>query len=197
VYEINRTLRRVLRDFPEETLHAAISSEVRWRWRDGRTGLALNPKTYDLILSAPLHLRQAGSSLLLSREYLRLAKSRLAPDGVLAVYSNEGSPAQARLIQRTLAELFAYRVTWNDGLLTVASDRPITSDRQRMAERLKLPDRLYREAAQLDQSMQSSGGLFHGFDGERYVQVQADRVVTDDQPLIEYPGLADRWVGRR
>ena len=66
-----------------------------------------------------------------------------------------------------------------------------------MAERLKLPDRLYREAAQLDASMQASGGIFQGFDGQRYVGVQADRVVTDDQPLIEYPELANRWVGVR
>jgi spermidine synthase len=197
VYEINHTLQRVLRDFPEETLHATTTPGVHWRWRDGRTGLALNLATYDIILSAPLYLRQAGSSLLLSREYLRLVKSRLAPDGVLAVYSNEGSPAQTRMIQRTLAELFRHRVTWNDGLLTVASDQPIMKDRQRMAERLNLPDRLYREAAQLDESMRPSGGLFQGFDGERHVGVQADRVVTDDQPLIEYPELADRWVGTR
>jgi spermidine synthase len=184
-------------DYPEGTLHSIATPGIRWMWQDARTGMALDQTTYDIILSAPLYLRQAGSSLLLSREYLRLAKSRLAPDGVLAVYSDEGSPAQTRLIQRTLAELFSHRVTWFDGLITVASDRPITLDLQAMAQRLTLPDRLYREAAGLDSSMRATGGLFQLFDAERNVENQADRVVTDDHPLIEYPALADLWVGFR
>jgi spermidine synthase len=197
VYEINHTLKRVLRDYPEGTLHATTTPGVHWQWRDGRTGLALTLKTYDIILSAPLYLRQAGSSLLLSREYLKLAKSRLAPGGVMVVYSNEGSAAQVRLIQRTLAEVFQYRVTWNEGLLTVVSDQPIKVDRQRLAERLSLPDRLYREAAQLDAATQQDGGLLKGFDAERYTRNQADRIITDDQPLVEYPELVEQWVGAR
>jgi spermidine synthase len=195
VYEIDHTLQRVLRDYPEESLNAATTPNVHWTWGDARTGMALNPQTYDIILSAPLYLRQAGSSLLLSREYLRLAKSRLRPDGILAVYSNEGSPAQTRLIQSTLASLFPYRVTWYDGLLTLASDQPIRITEDRLRERLAKPDRLYREAAALDVSLQSHGGLWAWYDGDRYAQALADRVVTDDQPLVEYPELADAWVG--
>jgi hypothetical protein len=195
VYEINHTLERVLRDFPAESLHATTLPRVSWRWLDARTGMALDETRYDIILSAPLYLRQAGSSLLLSREYLRLVKSRMAPGGVLAVYSNEGAPAQTRLVQSTLAELFAYRVTWYDGLVTIASDEPIEGMQERLLERLQRPDRLYREAALLDGSLQEEGGLYGWFDGDAYAQELADRVVTDDQPLIEYPELAERWVG--
>lgn len=193
-YEINHTLQRVLRDYPAQTLHALASPAIRWIWQDARTGMALDPTQYDIILSAPLYLRQAGSSLLLSREYLRLVKSRLAPGGVLAVYSNEGSPAQTRLVQSTLAELFAYRVTWNDGVVTVASDHPMTLTRRELHQRLQLPDRLYREGAELDASLRGEGGLFGWYDGEAYAEDLADRVITDDQPLIEYPDLAERWV---
>lgn len=193
-YEINHTLRRVLEDYPEQTLNSAKSPAIRWIWQDARTGMALDPTRYDIILSAPLYLRQAGASLLLSREYLRLVKSRLAPDGVLAVYSNEGSPAQTRLVQSTLAELFAYRVTWNDGVVTVASDHPMTLTRRQLHHRLQRPDRLYREAAALDASLADAGGLFGWYDGEAYAEDVADRVITDDQPLIEYPELAERWV---
>jgi hypothetical protein len=96
-----------------------------------------------------------------------------------------------------LADVFAYRITWAEGLLTVASDRPIVVERDRMLERLKLPDRLYQEAAGLDTSLKESGGLLQLFDGDRHVGLQADRVITDDQPLIEYPLLADQWVGYR
>lgn len=195
-YEINHTLRRVLRDYPEGCLRR-YNEPVDWRWRDARTGLALDDTQYDVILSAPLYLRQAGSSLLLSREYLRLVKSRLAPGGTIAVYSNEGSPAQTRLVQATLAELFAYRVTWFDGLVTVASDHPIALTPEAFQARLKLDDRLYAEARILDSELRHKGGLWSWYDGERVTSELADRVITDDQPLVEYPDLADAWVGTR
>ncbi|MEQ1501082.1 MAG: hypothetical protein ABMB14_02580, partial [Myxococcota bacterium] len=194
VYEIDHTLQRVLRDYPDETLHAATTPTVRWIWQDARTGMALDPTTYDVILSAPLYLRQAGSSLLLSKEYLRLAKSRLNPGGVLAVYSNEGSPAQTRLVQRTIAALFQYRVTWYDGLVTVASDRPLALDRGALAVALARPDPLFREARDLDASLVPAG-LFGWYDGDGYTTALADREITDDQPLVEYPELAELWVG--
>jgi spermidine synthase len=198
-YEINHTLRRVLRDYPEQTLHASDAPNVRWIWQDARTGLALDETRYDVILSAPLYLRQAGSSLLLSREYLRLVKSRLRPGGVLAVYSNEGSPAQVRLVQRTLSELFAHRVTWYDGIVTVASDSEITVPAEALAAFLARPDRLAAEARRLDAELRAEGGdgLYGLYEGERYTGVVGDQVITDDQPLVEYPELAERWVGVR
>lgn len=196
-YEINHTLRRVLRDYPDGCLRT-YNERVDWRWQDARTGLALDPTQYDVILSAPLYLRQAGSSLLLSREYLRLLKSRLAPGGTVAVYSNEGSEAQTRLVQATLAELFAYRVTWYDGLVTVAADHPITLTEDELRARLQLPDRLYTEARWLDTQLPpSKRGLWGWYDGERVTTELADQVITDDQPLVEYPDLADERVGVR
>lgn len=194
-YEINHTILRVLQDHPERTLNALTSPDIAWRWQDARTGMALDEKRYDVILSAPLYLRQAGSSLLLSREYLRLLKSRLREGGVVAVYSNEGSDAQTRLVQRTLSELFAYRVTWFDGLVTVASDSPIEVTEERLERRLKRPDRLYQEARLLDAQLSDEGGLWGWYDGDATARVLADRPITDDQPLVEYPELAERWVG--
>jgi spermidine synthase len=170
-------------------------ARVDWRWQDARTGLALDPTVYDVILSAPLYLRQAGASQLLSREYIRLVKSRLAPDGVVVVYSNEHSPPQARLVQATLAEAFAHRATWHDGLITVASDRPIALTKKALRERLSRPDRLFTEARSLDASMRDRGGLWKWYEGEKRVRDLADRVITDDQPLLEYLELAERWVG--
>ena len=194
-YEINHTLKRVLRDYPEETHHVLANPIMRWMWQDARTGLALDATTYDIILSAPLYLRQAGSSLLLSKEYLALAKSRLAPGGVLAVYSNEDAAAQSRLVQRTIAEVFDYRVTWYEGLVTIASDHPIAITEERFRERLALPDRLYQQAVGFDRSLSAEGGLRVWYDGDRFATELADRPITDDQPLVEYPELAERWVG--
>jgi protein-L-isoaspartate O-methyltransferase len=194
-YEIDHTLQRVLRDYPAQTLRAATTPGIKWIWQDARTGLALDETQYDIILSAPLYLRQAGSSLLLSREYLRLAKSRLKPGGVLGVYSNEGSDAQTRMIQRTIAEQFAYRITWFDGIVTIASDQPIDLEKADLDAALTRPDHLFEEARILDEELRDEGGLWGLYDGRRYTRPIADRAITDDQPLVEYPDLAEQWVG--
>lgn len=193
-YEINHTLLRVLRDYPDGTRGSLHDPQIRWLWQDARVGLALDETQYDILLSAPLHLRQAGSSLLLSVEYLRLAKSRLAPGGVLAVYSNEGSPAQTAMIQRTIAEVFPYRATWYDGTVTVAADHPVTLTQERLAERLSFSDRLYREARALDEELASEGGLWGLYDGVEHTKAVADTPIRDDHPLLEYPELAERRV---
>jgi len=196
-YEINHTLRRVLEDYPDQTLGALHNPRIRWIWQDARTGLALDETTYDVILSAPLHLRQAGSSLLLSTEYLRLVKSRLSPGGIVAVYSNEGSEAQTLLVQRTVAEHFRYQVSWYDGVVTLASDEPIHFDRAMLAQRMTRPDRLYRELASLDAQLKEEGtvdGVWSWYDGPLDEGMVADFPITDDHPLVEYPELADQLV---
>jgi len=193
-YEINRTLKRVLEDLPGRTLDALHHRSLRWIWHDARTGLALDETRYDIILSAPLHLRQAGSSLLLSREYLRLVKSRMAEGGVLAVYSNEGPGAQTLLVQATLAEAFAYRTSWYDGIVTVASDRPITVTPELLEARMQRDDLLYRQMRSLDAELADEGGLYALWDDEEYTQIIGDHVILDDWPLVEHPEVADALV---
>ena len=193
-YEINRTLKRVLQDLPGQTLGALSHRSLRWIWQDARTGLALDETRYDIILSAPLHLRQAGSSQLLSQEYLRLVKSRLKPGGVLAVYSHEGNEAQAMLVQSTLAAAFAHRTTWLEGLITVASDRPIRMDRGLLASRMAREDPLYQQMRALDHKLQEEGGVFALWDGAGAKLQTGDKVITDDWPLLEYPDVAKALV---
>ena len=106
-YDINHTLRPFLATYPRETLGVGTDSRVHLIWQDGRSGLALNPKKYNLITQQPLYLKQAGSSILLSREYLKLAQARLKPGGVIAIYSNaEGNREAALLIRQTTQSVF-------------------------------------------------------------------------------------------
>ncbi len=191
-YEINRTLRRVVTDRADQTLDALNHPQIDWRWHDARTGMALDESRYDVILSAPLHLRQAGSSMLLSREYLGLVKSRLRPGGVVAVYANEGEPAQALLVQRTLAEMFAHRVSWYDGIVTVASDSPISVTEASLEAWMRRDDPLAQQMRLLDQRMRDAdeGTLFDLYDGDGAVDVVGDLAITDDWPLLEYPDIA-------
>ena len=192
-YEINTTLRRVLSDMPAQTLGALHHPQLHWIWQDARTGLALNTAQYDIILSAPLHLRQAGSSLLLSQEYLRLVKSRLKPDGVVAIYSNEGVDAQNHLIQRTVSEAFADRTTWHDGLVTVASDHPIVTDESHLLARMQSPGALFEQMRLLDRDERAQGrpGLIGQWDGPS-APAETTLSITDDWPLIEYPTVAEQ-----
>ncbi|MEC8422380.1 MAG: hypothetical protein VX000_01315, partial [Myxococcota bacterium] len=196
-YEINTTLRDLLRERPGETLHSLENPRINWMWRDARSGLALNEKRYDLIMSAPLLLRAAGSSTLLSLEYLDLVKSRLRPGGVVVVYANEGWYEQYLLIQRTLAERFRHRVTWKDGLVTVCSDEPIDMPRDWYEARMAGTDRFAQElriadaVARRDGSSEGFWGLYGADEGIEWI---ADRPITDDDPLLEYPEFAENAV---
>src|SRR5262245_36193886 len=65
-YEINHTLEPFLAAYDRETLGVRRNPKVRILWQEGRTGLALTDRQYDVITQQPLYLKQAGSSLLLS-----------------------------------------------------------------------------------------------------------------------------------
>lgn len=196
-YEINRTLQGLLTDWHDWTLGSIYHPDITWIWNDARTGLALNEQKYDLIMSAPLLLRAAGSSSLVSLEYLDLLKSRLEPDGVVVVYTNEGEAGQSLLVQRTLAERFAYRVSWKNGLMTVCSDRPIDFDEPTLRRRMAVDDTFGRELRRFDKKMRDAGvegGAWGRYDGSIDREPVGDRPVTDDDPLLEYPEMVERLV---
>jgi spermidine synthase len=195
-YEINHTLEKIFSMFPDQTLRSAENPNIHVRWRDGRSGLALDPKQYDIIISAPLHLRAAGTSILLSREYLELAKKRLKKNGVLTLYSHEGRPEQAELVRATVRSVFPYVETFSNGLITVASDTPIEITDRSINERLQRDDPLYSEMAKYNAFLlsQQKGGLFARFDSERLPIRPSKYLVTDDHPLVEYPKITARLL---
>ena len=196
-YEINRTLREVLETFPDGTLHVADLDNVTIYWEDARTGMALREKQYDIIISAPLHLRQAGSSLLLSREYMALAKSRLAPGGVFALYSFEGVAAQAVLIKNTVDSLYPYSRTFLNGTLTTASERPIDVRPASVRARFGRDDAFYREVESYHRQSRAMGDpLFNVIDRRVRRPALNDYWVTDDHPLVEYPEIATQLLRR-
>lgn len=195
-YEINRTLAEILRLYPERTLYSATHPRIRIRWQDGRSGLALDSKQYDLIISAPLHLRAAGSSNLLSREYLELARSRLKKNGVMALYSQEGLPEQSEIIRATVRSVFAYSETFMQGVLTVASDTPIEITPALVRERLERSDPLYREMAEYDRHLRlhEKARLIDRFDSDRLPVRSSRYLVTDDHPLVEYAAVTAKLL---
>ncbi len=195
-YDINRGLEEILHAFPMGTLEIARNPRVRLLWQDGRSGLALRPERYDLITQQPLYLKQAGSSVLLSREYFRLVQRRLRQGGVFAIYSNSlGNPAQSRIVRETAASVFRDCVTFDDGYAIVCSDEPIVATEESFRTRIAAGDLLGLEMAAYDAAAAASGGrtLFRRLDA-RHAEEPTGWVVTDDHPLVEYPGWSTALV---
>jgi spermidine synthase len=198
-YEINHTLRAILREYPKGSLGVAELPNIEIRWQDGRSGMALDLKKYDLIISAPLYFRQAGSSILLSREYMELVRSRLKENGVFAFLSREGGPPQSRLTQTTVRSVFRYVKTFKKGLLSTASDFPIKITPEEISKRLARKDPFYREMARQDRKLRKEGtakGLYGLFDAGRSGLAPSPYAITDDHPLIEYPNVTQKLLGR-
>ena len=103
---------------------------------------------------------------------------------------------QRLLVQRTLAELFAHRVSWYDGLVTICSDAPIEVDEAILDAWMARPDVLSQQMRVLDASLRAEGrgGLIGLYDGADALPLVADRPITDDWPLLEYPALAEAIV---
>lgn len=195
-YDLNRELTSLLAAYPRGTLGIASNERVHIRWMDGRSGLALHDDRYDLITQQPLYLKQAGASLLLSREYFELVKRRLKPGGIFAIYSNaRGNEAQAHLVRETAAAVFPHVLTFKKGYMVLASESPMAPSEASFRKRMEVGDRVAREMAAYDEA-----AVKHG--GERLIQMVdatatwqgGGYLITDDHPLVEYPGWAKRLV---
>lgn len=96
---------------------------------DGRSFLQGTSETFDLILSEPSNPWLAGISSLFTREFYRLAREKLNPDGILAqwIQAYAFSPDDYGLIVRTVLSVFPdarlVRVTDRDTILLAYSSR--------------------------------------------------------------------------
>ena len=76
---------------------------------DGRRLLEWTPERYDLItIDPPPPVAAAGSSLLYSKEFYELAKSKLQPDGILAQWLPGGDAETRASVTKAIKESFPY-----------------------------------------------------------------------------------------
>ena len=190
-YEIFTELEQVLRDYPDETLGVIDNPKIKILWQDGRSGLALSDKRYDMITQAPLYVQQAGSSLLLSEEHFQMVKRRLKPGGLFCIYAYTfDNRAQAQLIRKTLASVFEHRMSFGGGYLMIASERPFTYDRASIERHLADDPLLRAECERV-----GIDNLLRYVDEDTADWSSGDLLITDDHPIIEYPDLATWLVG--
>ncbi|MCB9871217.1 MAG: hypothetical protein H6837_15280 [Planctomycetes bacterium] len=189
-YEINHTLKHLLRRHPEGTLNVATNPKIRVIWQDARSGMALNTRKYDVISQQPLWLMQAGSSILLSREYMQLVASRLKPGGIFAIYCNSPSPEQKLVVRKTAASVFRYRESFGEGYCLIVSNDPIEfSEEKILARAAREEDPFWREL--------SAGKIPLGYDAERLEWEDCPILITDDHPVVEYTEEVIRMVRSR
>ncbi|MEM6793439.1 MAG: fused MFS/spermidine synthase, partial [Acidobacteriota bacterium] len=188
-YEIVRTVGDVILAFPKESLGLANHDKIRVWWEDARAGLRRRDQQYDIITQSPLYLDQAGSSFLLSKQYLELVRSRLKEGGIAGIYCNSmGNAEQALIVRTTVSEVFEHYESFGRGYFILASDRPIDLSLENLRSKLVPGDPISEDIRLLGVEWVSSG-----FDRPRLDWESSPYLVTDDHPLIEWPNYA-RWL---
>ena len=168
---------------------------------DGRRFLRRTEKKFDLItIDPPPPVEASGSSLLYSREFYRLIKTRLKDDGILQTWFPVGEKLTYEAIARAIADEFPYVRIYhsieNFGYHFSASMQPI--------EKPGVGDFIARmpEGAREDMLEWADGQSLEAYVGsilEREIPLQNalnpdPRVcVTDDQPYNEYFLLRRTW----
>jgi len=170
---------------------ASSSSRLQIRMRDGRRELLQNAQHYDLITLEPPPPSAAGVVNLYSRDFYKLAVTRLQPNGLFAQWLplTTQNDYDTRSLVRSFLDVFPYATLWTTELhemLLIGSLSPIELDMNRVKEHFNQP--LVSEALK-EVGIASPAALLAtwvtGREGlERYAG--AAPPVTDDRPRIEY-----------
>lgn len=159
---------------------------------DGRHHLLVHEQQYDVITAEPPPPTHAGVVNLYSREFYRLAKSRLASGGVITQWLPvfELSDAEVRaMIAAFVAELkhTALLYGYREHLILIGSQSPLVIDPLRVQEVASDPS--------VARNLQRSGigdlddvlGSVLATDAELRRAARGSLAVTDDRPSIQYP----------
>jgi spermidine synthase len=161
---------------------------------DGRQHLQMQPPAhYDLITLEPPPIAHAGVAALYSREFYRLARSRLAPGGYLTQWlpAYQVPAATSLAMTRAFLDVFPQSVLLSGmqaELLLVGTTAPaITIDPDRIAMALARRPDVAADLRRLDLgSVTEIVGTFVG-SADTMKRATRDSVpVTDDRPLQEY-----------
>jgi spermidine synthase len=159
---------------------------------DGRHHLIVHEQRYDVITAEPPPPNHAGVANLYSREFYRLAKSRLSPGGVITQWLPEFelSTHEVRAMIAAFASEFEHTALlygYKGHLILIGSQSPLAIDTARARQSAAQPA--------LAHNLQRSGigdlddvlGSVVMTDAELRREVRGVPPVTDDLPSIQYP----------
>lgn len=162
---------------------------------DGRRFLARTARTFDLItIDPPPPVEAAGSSLLYSQQFYELARTRLAPGGIL----QQWFPGEERIVRQAVArsitnvfpQVRAFRSIEGWGIHFLASMQPITVP---TAEEFvaRMPEAARRDLLQWNEEFPillvvENGILRREIDVRWLLDADERIAITDDRPFNEY-----------
>lgn len=161
---------------------------------DARSALQLDRTRYDVIVSEPSNPWVAGIATLYTPEFFRIAKSRLADDGIFCQWIQLYQlplPIVAGIV-RSLREVFPHVHVWFGGtsdLVVLASARPISYDHEWITRLLTPGGELYalgQEWLSLDSPDQYFGRMLLGDSGVARLITRATFNHTDNRPRLEF-----------
>jgi len=172
---------------------------------DGRRFLARTRQKFDVIvIDPPPPLEAAGSSLLYSREFYEMIKSRLAPHGIVQGWLSEGRTDTEQAIYRSFRESFPFvecflALNYN-GVHMLGSLEPISvgaTDELIKAMPLSARDDLLEWSESRDLAADLDTVLGRIVIESTLLNPDASVRITDDRPYNEYFLLRQFFPSRR
>src|SRR6266540_398224 len=161
---------------------------------DARSAFQLDRERYDVIVSEPSNPWVAGIATLYTPEFFRIAKARLADDGVFCQWIQLYQlplPVVAGIV-RSLQAVFPHIHVWFGGtadLIVLASARPLTYDHDWLTLLLRPGSAvrtLSREWLNVESPDQYAGRLLLGDSGVARLVLRATFRHSDDRPRLEF-----------
>lgn len=192
VVEISRAVTRANHFFNEYNHHALEDPRLNLIIDDARHYLAHSDKRYDLIIISPSYAWVSATARLFTTEFLELANSHLAANGLVALWFQlyNVTPPVIKSFVATVQQAFPYTSLWQSStsaeLMAIASPRPHGFDYNKLERRLGLP----MVRAELGRVMRPDAASLRKLflmDGQAVENYAAGASInTDDHPYLEF-----------
>lgn len=194
VAEIERAVLRAAVHFSSVNNDVLSDPRVRVFEDDARSALQLEREPFDLIVSEPSNPWVAGVASLFTRDYFRVAASRLADDGIYAqwVQTYRVPPAVVATVVANLRAVFPHVEVWYANaadLIVLGSRRPIVWDHARVAALLAptaATAALFRDWLEITRPSGLLGRFLLSEHGAAMLAAQATFEHSDDRPALEF-----------
>ena len=178
--------------FARENRNALRDPRVRAVLGDGRNFLLAGEARYDIISSEPSNPWMAGVANLFSLEFYRLARSRLADDGIMVQWLHGYSlfPREFRMILNTFRRVFPHATLWRTmtgDYFLVGRSSPLVLDYALLQRRLAASATAREDIAALRFESPVDLlplSLLDEADLARFAEGAPEN--TDDKPLLEF-----------
>jgi spermidine synthase len=194
VAEIERAVLRAAPLFAEVNRDVLHDPRIHVIEDDARSALQLAGESYDLIVSEPSNPWIAGVAALFTRDYFRIAASRLKDDGVFAqwVQTYRVPPGVITVVVANLRQVFPHVEMWYanaSDLILLGSRRPIRWDRERLSGLMAPGAPLaaaFRDWIEVEQPPELLGHFLLGERGMERLAGLAPFTHTDNLPALEF-----------